>query len=232
MPNNGLNALNCALGDGYSGTFHVCIFHHNFRKEKVRTKSALFRTWHLALASTRCFLHPRTNPGLFCLLDVSPGAPSLRTISGLRNSHCSQPPSPRFHLQTLSWSLPSPVKSPCRRGWAMIFPALNQILAMPDPSAIFICFFSKCQISFSVTKHKNVSLFNPKLPWLTGTKPSHNLWGPQSASLASWHLTMPSARLFHALSRSPSTQWPEPRCPAHGPPVILGGQWSHVGSPL
>lgn len=23
MPNNGLNALNCALGDGYSGTFHA-----------------------------------------------------------------------------------------------------------------------------------------------------------------------------------------------------------------
>lgn len=100
---------------------------------------------------------------------------------------------------------------PCQSTLQVIFPALNEILAVPDPSAISICFFSKCQISFSVTKHKNVSLFNPKLSRLTGTKLSHNPWGPQSASLSSWHFTMPSARPFHALPRSPSTQWPELR---------------------
>lgn len=57
---------------------------------------------HLLFASTCFFLHPRTNPGLFCPLDVSPGAPSLRTISGLRKSPFPQPLSPRFHPQTLS----------------------------------------------------------------------------------------------------------------------------------
>lgn len=45
----------------------------------------------------------------------------------------------------------------------MIFPALNEILAVPDPSAISICFFSKCQISFCHQAQKRI-LIQPQTP--------------------------------------------------------------------
>lgn len=155
-------------------------------------------TWPLLFASTGSFLHLRTSPPPFLL---------PRCVS--RWSLPTEEPSPlsALHLQGSTRKLfpeLSPINPTCRGGWAMISPALYEILAMPDPSTIFICFFfPKCQISFSVAKHNNVSLLNPKLPRLTGTKLSHNPWGPQSAFLSSWHLTAALCQAFPCSAPSP-----------------------------
>lgn len=43
MPNNGLNALNCVLGDGYSGTFHAVCISPQFQKRKSRDQELLLQ---------------------------------------------------------------------------------------------------------------------------------------------------------------------------------------------
>lgn len=186
-------------------------------------------TWPLLFASTGSFLHLRTSPPPFLL---------PRCVS--RWSLPTEEPSPlsALHLQGSTRKLfpeLSPINPTCRGGWAMISPALYEILAMPDPSTIFICFFfPKCQISFSVAKHNNVSLLNPKLPRLTGIQSFLTTHGAHKVPFYPPGISqLPSARHFHALPHPPTSQWPEPRRPAHQ--AICGPgrpPMRHVGSAL
>lgn len=185
-------------------------------------------TWPLLFASTGSFLHLRTSPPPFLL---------PRCVS--RGSLPTEEPSPlsALHLQGSTRKLSpelSPINPTCRGGWAMISPALYEILAMPDPSTLFICFFFPNVKSASRSPSKIMCPYStPNSPdlqvqsFLT-THGAHKVpFYPPGIS------QLPSASHFHALPHPPTSQWPEPRRPAHQ--AICGPgrpPTRHVGSAL